>query len=366
MKKGLVKKSNRSRKQKNMPRWGFAFFGIFVIGGLLIANYLFLKNVFADMQMSDKGAGAIVELPEDSLFYQGKAYIPNPDVTTFLFLGIDRKTEVDDDSLTPMLQGQADTILLAVLDAKRGTIKVISIPRDTMVTIQHYDPDGTPSVTDEEQICRQYAYGKNPQHAEEMTERIITEQIFEGVTVDHYASLNLVALPTLIDDIGGVKVTMAEDYANTSDGANQTYEAGRVYTFNGAAATEFVLFRDMTEYGSMLTRTERQRDFIEGFYHDAKAAIKEDPTLIAKIYEDLKNDLHTDLNVAEAASVATAAIKTNFVPQDSIVILPGTLGDEVNFWDQMPHQTYDLDEEKTYQIMLDTWYLKWDGDTGEK
>ena len=334
---------------------------------LVYVGVSFGSTYYADKQRRAALSATDTEgRPLNSRVHNGKVYVPNPDVTTYLIMGIDKKDDADISELKAYEFGQADSIMLAVLDSKAKTAKLVNIPRDTMVDIKTYAPDGSVDTVDWEQICLQYAYGKSPSHCAELMEKAITEQVFPGITIDHYAALHFFVLPVIVDDIGGLDITMSGDYdimVYTMEGNVEPrhYDAGKTYHLYNYDAVGIAHYRDIDIYGSAMDRIERQKDFLRAFYHDAKEAVKNDPSLIPKIYSDIKKGLNTDLSLADIVSLASVAMDADFSVENSVVTLPGEVGEEIDFWDKMLHNTYEMDKDGAKQIMMDTWYLPWDG-----
>lgn len=297
--------------------------------------------------------------PLNSRVFKGKVYVPNPDITTILVMGIDHNDDVDVNELEPYNMGQSDVIMLVAFDKKNKTIKVVNVPRDSMVNVKTYAPDGSIDTVDYSQLCLQYAYGRTPKHCAQLTEKVLTEQVFPGISIDYYAAMHISALPLVINALGGVDITMTDTY----DFGYTVYNEGETYHMEASEAVPFVQYRDIEIYGSCMDRSYRQKDFYKALYLKAKEAIKADPTIVARIYSDVKRNLNTDISLTDTVALATEMIDAQFSMEDSYTILPGEVGEAVDWKDKMVHNTYELDKDGVKQVMMDTWYLPWDGDT---
>ncbi len=339
-----------------------------IIGFAAICFIIAVGMSFAQIYIKDQQRRAALTAtdasgrPVNSRVLNGEVYVPNPDIITILVLGIDSREKLYYDDMVPGTFGQSDIIMLAAYDTKKNTVRIVNIPRDSMVKVHQFATDGSPHGRVMGQITTQYGYGKNLDHCVELVKEVLTKQIFNGLTIDHFVVINYGALPVIVDEIGGVTVTMSDDWFLPSTIYEASFKAGDTVTFNGEQAAEFIRARDIYESDSALKRLERQKDFLRGFYTDVKKAVKENPTLIATVYNALGDYMHTDLSLTEAVSLAMNAMDADFSVDSAITVLPGEAGEGIG-WDGLNHMEYYLDSEGVLQVMLDTWYKKWDGKT---
>ena len=93
---------------------------------ILIVLALVAVGIYARQEKNTtKDTTEQIEEDDDSLItYNGKKYKYNTDIKTILFLGVDRSEKVEVDS-QPGEGGQADTILLLLLDQTEKKMKVM-------------------------------------------------------------------------------------------------------------------------------------------------------------------------------------------------------------------------------------------------
>ena len=112
---------------------------IFSICGLFVSAYS--KDV---ARQKAKQAATEEELLKTAIVKNGITYVKNQNIVTFLFMGIDNRTEseVVDSALRTggedRVMGQADAIMLAAFDMEAETVKLVNIPRDSMLNVQEY------------------------------------------------------------------------------------------------------------------------------------------------------------------------------------------------------------------------------------
>lgn len=165
--------------------------------------------------------------------YQGQTYEYNRELTNILFMGVDKKEEVTLQD-TPGTAGQADCIMILSLDEKTQTGKVLQISRDTMTDVDIYDVNGNFYTSVEAQIATQYAYGNGEKSSCWAMEKTVSELLYE-LPVDAYISLYIDSISTLNDAVGGVTLTIPEDYTEV----DPAFVQGAVITMTGEQAERY-------------------------------------------------------------------------------------------------------------------------------
>lgn len=292
--------------------------------------------------------------PESAVMYEGKWYVRDPDIISVLFLGIDSYSAISEAYMVPSQFGQADVILVAAIDGNKGTMKMINIPRDTMAEVSVYDKKGYYIKSMREQVCLQYAFGTDDETCRQLMEQVMSEQILKGVTFDHCVAVNYGAVNTIVDELGGVSVTMTSDWTV----GGKTYAAGDTVNLTGTQAEEFLRFRDTSVMGSNLTRLSRQADFLSALYSETSSQIRSNPAMVGTLYSSITQNMNTDLSVADATNLATTAVGAEFSVEDSIIMLPGEMSEGVGP-DNKVHDQYEVDEESVKKIVLETFYKEW-------
>lgn len=163
-----------------------------------------------------------------------------------LLLGSDARTD------DPDMGARTDTIILVRVDATTNTISMVSIPRDTKVTI--------PGVGDAK-FNAAYTYGG-------ASGTIAAVKQLTGVDIDHYAEINFEGLVDLIDAIGGIDV-MVEERIDDPDAGPVVIEEGMQH-LDGTAALTFARTRHYVD--GDYTRQRHQRMVIEAIMHRALEA----------------------------------------------------------------------------------------------
>lgn len=161
------------------------------------------------------------------------------DIKTIALFGTDSR------DANNMYAGRSDTIIIASVNPKNKSIKLISIPRDTYVNIPDRGMD---------KINHAYAYGK-----EQLSVKTINKNF--GLNISEYITIDFSGLIHIIDSIGGVELNITEaekDYIN-SGVSKKVMHSGNV-TLNGEQALQHSRNRTL---GNDFARASRQRDVLE-------------------------------------------------------------------------------------------------------
>lgn len=289
--------------------------------------------------------GSSTDLKKGQIRYGGKVYQYKDNLLTILCMGIDSRDGIDKAKI-PGAGGQADCVILAVLDDKAKKIQLLNISRDTMVPIDLYDMYGSFVRRERAQITLQYAYGDGRERSCELMEQVVSD-LFYGIPIHGYCALAMSTIADLNDAIGGVTVTVPDELAAFVP----TFTAGETITLQGQEAVDFVHSRNIyaTEMGSNNRRIARQKMFVKGFVDQAKKRIKEDITLPAKLYQLVEKQMVTSISLDQAVFLCTEYLDCDF-SMDDMISVEGTITKE-NVYEE-----FNVDEKALYELILKVFY----------
>ena len=149
---------------------------------------------------------------------------------------------------------RSDTMLMVHISKSRDKATIISIPRDSLVTIPEH-----PSSLDKTKIVpaakgkinAAFAWGGAPL-------LIQTIENETGVRIDHYIEIGFAGFAGMVDALGGIEVCTKRDIDDP--GSHLVLPAG-VHTLNGVEALKYVRTRDFDGMGD-LGRMQRQQQFM--------------------------------------------------------------------------------------------------------
>lgn len=294
----------------------------------------------------------IIEEEGVVITYGGERYQYNENVTAVLCMGIDKEALESDEVLIGN-SGQADTLLLAILDVESGDVKLWNISREAMTDVDIYNVEGEYVSTEKLQACLAYAYGDGKQTSCENTVRAVSRLLY-GMPIQSYAAVDLDVIRPLNDAVGGVEVTIQE-----GDILPWQMEAGTTIHLTGERVERFVRYRSPGAEGGSLdsnnNRMSRQKRYMMSFIQKALQQTKEDISTPLKLFKIAMEDDHmiTNLDISKITYLTTIFSKVNFT-EDSFWTVPGEIraGEE--------YAEFHVDDEVLYEKILETFYKKID------
>ena len=240
-----------------------------------------------------EGAGENEENELPVIFYDGQKYVYNDALSTLLILGIDDPELTETHST--LNQSQADLLLLAVFDPEEESCTLLQLNRDTMCDVPQPDFFGKILGYEYQQLALAHTYGNGLEKSCEYTVMAVSRLLY-GIRIDNYFSLTMDAIPVLNDLVGGVTVTVEDDFTGVDD----TLVKGETVTLTAENVEHFVRTRKgMSEDSSNLARMRRQRTYMQALFSAMSAAMKKDSAFVLDAYGALEKSMVTDCTVDE-------------------------------------------------------------------
>ena len=320
---------------------------------LLVIGVLAGGAAFAVNRMIEEGGRAMREAsqPEDiqtveeaetvddglTVEYRGKTYRYNENVVSIVVMGYDRRQDV---SVTGKA-GQADAIMVVALDTSTGLMRVIGVPRDTMVDVDENVGDAFIGQ-DKMQIALAFSYGDGYESSAENVVRAVSRVLY-NMPMNYYLALNMEGVGPINDAVGGVALTPLATIPNTG-----IYE-GSTMTLYGTNATKYVQYRDTSQLDSSLQRQARQSQYLQAFFSQAISNAAGNPTVLVSLYQTALQYSTTNLGLDEFSYLATVLLSHGMSQLDVV-----TLGGEPVKGEQ--YVEYHLDQQSVYETVLDVFY----------
>lgn len=350
----MTSSPNEPKKKRSFWKILFAVLAAFLAVALLLCGVLYWLYTHgrSTLFQGDKDISApetLVEKVEDdglTVEYQGARYRYNENTVSILCMGVDKLSIQQNKGYGK--NGQADFLFLAVLDTKTGATSIIPLPRETMVDVNTISSGGIYAGVEKTQLCLAYAYGATGEESCTNVARSVSRLLY-GVPVNAYIALDLNGMRAMADMVGGVPLTMPEDF-KTND---YYYKKGQTVTLRGAAAEAYVRHRSDDVYGST-QRLQRQKSFLDAFMTQAKKQIKADFTKVTAYYVTAKPYIITDLDLSKAIFLASSALSGDTRQGLTYLTLNGETVRGENFVEFYPDRT------STYEAVLQAFYLKED------
>ena len=289
------------------------------------------KNLKTEVVKTGKAKGE-----REGLFvtYNDKEYQYNEDIINFLYLGIDKDVSMEE-MQTDGNEGLADAVVLISVNVENGQIKILAIPRDTMVPVKVVDETGHFVKNANQQITLQYVYGSNAAMSCELMVDAVSNLLYK-VPIQRYCSINLSAVTVLNDTIGGVDVQVLEDVHISG----KNYHAGDVLHLQGTMALDYIRDRDCDIFGSSMGRLERQKQYMSNYFSTAVDAIKADMTLPMTLFQSLQGNMCTNITTEDIAYLVPELLDVSLNMEDMSMVpgevtQPGELEEYIVNTDQL-------------------------------
>ncbi|MEO5876534.1 MAG: LCP family protein, partial [Streptosporangiaceae bacterium] len=184
-----------------------------------------------------------------------------------LLAGVDRRDGMSLSDIRKLHLGReqgarSDTMMLMHVSKDHDKVTIVSLPRDTLVTIPAH---GT-SRAQKGKLTWAYSYGG----AQLMKDTI---ENLTGVTIDHYVEVNFLGFLKVVDAVGGVNVCTPTAINDRDSGLRLTPGTHHV---DGAQALAFARARH--GLGEDIGRMQRQQEFMSSLMNQAIGKIKDPVT----------------------------------------------------------------------------------------
>ena len=312
-------------------------------------------NIAADAIIIPDAIKQDVEIKDEgrTVIYKGEKYIYNEDIITILFMGVDKSLESEEEGGTESdesvigTNGQADTLVLGIIDKKNEKISFINVSRDTIADIDIFNVNNEFIGSEKRQICLQYAYGDGRETSCEYVANALKRYLY-GMPINAYVAIDYDAIAVLNDAVGGVEVNVLEDL---SSGPYAELVEGKNVTLFGDMAMYYCRTRDSYSVDANNYRMARQKQYLMAFMQKTLELVRADLGVSLDLYNIAKPYMVTDIGISEVTYLATTVTGYG-IETDAIKSIPG----EIVLEDE--HAAFYADEIALYELILNTFYNK--------
>ena len=203
--------------------------------------------------------GGTEQLDSYTVLHDGKYYRYKDHMVNLLLIGVDS----DDKPAAPLPYGsdnQADVILVAALDTDANRMTLISVSRDTMCDIAVLDQNGQVSGAAHTQLALSYSNGDGLYESCRLCQEAVS-QLFYGLQFDGCAAFYMGGIGRLNDAVGGVTVSVLDDYPFTNVPGGWNMYPGQNVTLTGQQARLYIQCRRGDATGNE-DRMQRQKQYM--------------------------------------------------------------------------------------------------------
>ena len=293
---GGAEPPRRRRKKKKTPLWlpfAIVMAVIAVVSGVVVYG-VGLVNKVEDSIRPDESTPTIEEEVKTAEEYKG-------DVVNILVCGIDYEEGRNYSNDPTSNDGMTDMILYVQFDIKNGALRMLQIPRNSLVTTKNKKvtlSNGKTYAATNYQI-NSVALSNGGSIA------ALADVIYDQfrLPIDYYVTVDMQALVDMVDNFGGIEVYIPHDM---SYGGSKLLKGYR--NLNGASAEFFVRCRHGDGYAnSDIDRLNMQRYFYAGLFKRARAMGVTD--ILNQLPLVFKNYIKTDMDITTIAKLVVSFLK---------------------------------------------------------
>jgi len=233
--------------------------------------------------------------------------------SSFLIVGSDSRAGLSESDRAELTLGnftgqQSDTLIYVAISEDRGTVTLVSIPRDLLV----FDEDGQPR-----KLTDVFAGGPDP------LLRAIRRNL--GLPVNHFAMVSLGGFIDIVRTLGTVEVCLERPLFDPKSGAD--FDAG-CHEMGPRDSLAFV--RSRSGPRADFERIDRQQQFIRSVIARVlDGRLLTDPARLYRLVDDVASNLVTDdrLGISEmrSLSVEMAGVVRDGMPMTTLPSYPRTV-----------------------------------------
>ncbi len=327
---GAIPNELYERLGLTMPRWLLWILTVvvgIVLSGLLVSTLALWTPLWSNLDRTDEELGFAgkneqkMPLPGELWSKISQYKLSRP--MNILIMGIEPVRGTVDGS-PESFAGKSDSMLLARLNPNDKSMRVLSIPRDTMIAIP--EEKGLTKVSD-----------ANAQGGPVLAARVVSRTL-NNAPIDRYIRISTSGLRELVDQLGGVEVFVpkAMEYQDSSSRSPVNLVSGW-QTINGEQAELFVRFRE-PGLGD-LPRVQRQQALVAALLKRLNS-----PTVLPRLPQltrIMRKYFDTNLKIEEMMALVNFSAnleRDNF----QMTMLPGTFSkfskDPDSYWLNMTGQ----------------------------
>lgn len=284
-KKGSSGKGGNGKKKKKIRWWQILLITLLVIALIFGGAFALIMGAIAPESGNIK-LNQLINTPKE---FQGKEL-------NFLMVGIDRSSQKEGDDLNDagVDDGNTDMILYVHFNNETGEMKMLQIPRDTMVTTDR-SVSGNYRINN---IAKTQAADSNSMNMAALCTQI--SNMYQ-LPIDGYMTIRLEMLVQLVDTFGGIELYVPQEMDYKGSHLDQGYQ-----TLNGDAC-EFLLRTRHVYPNGDIGRLNMQRQFYSALFRRLKSI--GNIWDVAKLTPAVLNYMETSLSASQLVSFAVSMLK---------------------------------------------------------
>ena len=283
------RRRSKAKKRKKTPMWlplAVTLAVVAVISGVVIYAASMVNKVEENIK-PEENAASLVEEIQTLEEYKG-------DVVNILVCGIDYE-EGRAYSSDGTNDGMTDMILYCQFDIKGGALRMLQIPRNSLVATKGRKVNLSNGKT--------YAVSNYQINSVALSNdgniAALAEVIYDQykLPIDYYVTIDMQALVEMVDNFGGIEVYIPHDMSFAGSALKQGYR-----NLDGSSAEFFVRCRHGEGYSnSDIDRLNMQRYFYAGLFKRVRSMGITD--VLSQLDLVFRNYIHTDMDLTTIAKM---------------------------------------------------------------
>ena len=284
-KDGGGKNGKGAKKKKKIRWWQILLITLLVIALIFGAAFALIMGAITPAGGNIK-LNQLINTPKE---FQGKEL-------NFLMVGIDRSSQKEGDDLNDagVDDGNTDMILYVHFNNETGEMKMLQIPRDTMVTTDR-SVSGNYRINN---IAKTQAADSNSMNMAALCTQV--SNMYQ-LPIDGYMTIRLEMLVQLVDTFGGIELYVPREMDYKGSHLDQGYQ-----TLNGDACEFLLRTRHIYPNGD-IGRLNMQRQFYAALFRKLKSI--GNIWDVARLTPAVLNYMETSLSASQLASFAVSMLK---------------------------------------------------------
>lgn len=249
-------------KNRKKRKAAVRLLSLIVLSAALVTGFSLIEKMIDKRESELLGGGAFsYSVKSDGLLlYEDTRYVPKDSLETVLILL--RNQKIAGPSEDSQKLGQADDLTLLILDKEQQSFQVLQL---NMTGVSQAEIAGGEDGTVNAQLALTHFYGDDNRARGRNTVKTV-ENLLCGIDIDHYLALDPEVVPVLNDSVGGVEVSLTEDFTEL----DESFVEGAVVTLNGEQALAYVQERRSPENDTDLHLAKRQKQYLSALLAEYK------------------------------------------------------------------------------------------------
>lgn len=237
---------------------------------------------------------------------------------TVLLIGVDQRDNPDE---IP----RGDTLIVVHVNPTERWASMLSIPRDTLVSIPNIGEDKINAAYFHGYIYASELYGEGTAPAEAGGALAAeTVEAFLGVPIDYIAQVDFRGFQRIIDTIGGISIDVPQplldaEFPTANYGYERIYIPAGLQVLDGRQA---LIYARSRHAGSDFDRSSRQQQVLQAMLHSMRQrALLDQIGLLPELVADVQESVATTLPVSDLNTLRGLAALASELSSERIVRL---------------------------------------------